>query len=270
MIIGAGGSIGTFAIQLARHFGAEVTGVDSTEKLELLRSLGADQVIDYTQTDFSKSGETYDVIFDVVGKSSFSRSIRVLMENSIRSVIIGDMAQRAFELSEEERRELRRAYDTARNTRFQQRVQAVRLYGEGRAVSDIQAIVGCSERSLLRWCEHYRLHGRAGLVSGWRGGNNARLTPTQRAEAVAKVQHYRPDQLLPSEIRVSREAFWTVSDLRMGIQRWYGVTWRSDNTYRTFLAQAGLSLQRAENTYRSRPDDLTIANFEAKLEKSNR
>jgi NADPH:quinone reductase-like Zn-dependent oxidoreductase len=81
LIYGTGGSIGTFAIQLAKYFGADVTGVDSTRKLDMLRSLGADQVIDYTQEDFTKNGETYDVIFDVVGKSSFSRSIRSLKHN---------------------------------------------------------------------------------------------------------------------------------------------------------------------------------------------
>lgn len=81
LIIGAGGSIGTFAVQLAKSFRAEVTGVDSTGKLDMLRSIGADQVIDYTNEDFTKNGETYDVIFDVVGKSSFSGCIRSLKEN---------------------------------------------------------------------------------------------------------------------------------------------------------------------------------------------
>ncbi|HXQ93366.1 MAG TPA: NAD(P)-dependent alcohol dehydrogenase [Nitrososphaerales archaeon] len=81
LIIGAGGSIGTFAVQLAKSFGAEVTGVDSTLKLDVLRSIGADHAIDYTKEDFTKSGQTYDIIFDVVGKSSFSGCIRSLKEN---------------------------------------------------------------------------------------------------------------------------------------------------------------------------------------------
>jgi len=81
LIIGAGGSIGTFAVQLARYFGAEVTGVDSAGKLDMLRSIGADHVIDYTREDFTKRAETYDVIFDVMGRSSFSGSIKSLKQN---------------------------------------------------------------------------------------------------------------------------------------------------------------------------------------------
>ncbi len=81
LINGAGGSIGTFTVQLAKYLGAEVTGVDSTRKLDMLRGIGADHVIDYTQEDFSKSGETYDVIFDVVGKISLSTSEGSLKQN---------------------------------------------------------------------------------------------------------------------------------------------------------------------------------------------
>jgi NADPH:quinone reductase-like Zn-dependent oxidoreductase len=81
LINGAGGTIGTFAVQLAKYFGAKVTAVDSAGKLDMLRSIGADQVVDYTQEDFTKSGKTYDFILDVVSKSSFSGSIRSLKQN---------------------------------------------------------------------------------------------------------------------------------------------------------------------------------------------
>ena len=83
LISGASGSIGTFAIQLAKYYGAEVTGVGNPKSLEVMKSIGADNVIDYTKEEFNKNGETYDVIFDVIGKSSFSSCIGSLNKNGI-------------------------------------------------------------------------------------------------------------------------------------------------------------------------------------------
>jgi NADPH2:quinone reductase len=91
LIIGASGCIGSFAVQLARHFGAEVTGVCSTTNVELVKSLGADRVIDYTQEDFTKNNETYDIIFDTAGKSSFSRCKSSLKKNGRYLLTTGNM-----------------------------------------------------------------------------------------------------------------------------------------------------------------------------------
>lgn len=91
LINGASGSIGTFAVQLAKHFGAKVTGVCSTKNIELVKSLGADQVIDYTQEDFTKGSERYDIVFDTIGKSSFARCKPVLTNNGIYLLTVGSL-----------------------------------------------------------------------------------------------------------------------------------------------------------------------------------
>ena len=83
LINGASGSLGTYAIQLAKYYGAEITGVCSANNFELVKSLGADKVIDYTKEDFTKSGETYDVVYDAVMKTKRSRCKGLLKENGI-------------------------------------------------------------------------------------------------------------------------------------------------------------------------------------------
>jgi NADPH:quinone reductase-like Zn-dependent oxidoreductase len=94
LINGAGGSIGTMLVQMGRLRGAQVTAVDSAEKLDMLRSIGAERVIDYARQDFTRSGQVYDVIFDVVGKSSFSRSLRTLTPNGRYLLVNPGLAQR--------------------------------------------------------------------------------------------------------------------------------------------------------------------------------
>lgn len=83
LIYGASGAVGTAAVQLARYFGAEVTGVCSTANLELVESLGADTVVDYTKEDFTENGRRYDLIFETVGKSSVARGKRSLKQDGV-------------------------------------------------------------------------------------------------------------------------------------------------------------------------------------------
>ena len=97
LINGASGGVGTAAVQLARHFGADVTGVCSSANVELVRSLGATHVIDYTKEDFTQNGETYDVIVDTAGTAPFSRSKGSLKEGGTPASGLGWAARHAWD-----------------------------------------------------------------------------------------------------------------------------------------------------------------------------
>jgi NADPH:quinone reductase-like Zn-dependent oxidoreductase len=97
LIIGAGGGIGTFAVQLARYFGAEVTAVCSTRHVDLVRSLGASEVIDYTRQDFVRSGQTFDLILDAVSSHSTRQRLRVLAPDGAL-VVVGGPIRRSMAL----------------------------------------------------------------------------------------------------------------------------------------------------------------------------
>jgi transposase len=113
----------------------------------------------------------------------------------------------------------------------------------------------------------YHQRGVEGLASHWQGGNANKLTAQQRADLAAKLEQYRPDQMLSAEIRVERSSFWNVSDLRIVVQQWYGVSYRSEGSYRKLLRACGLSYQKVERVNRSQPGAAQIAQFEQELEK---
>jgi NADPH:quinone reductase-like Zn-dependent oxidoreductase len=117
LIIGAGGSIGTYAVQLARNAGAEITAVDRGEKLEMLRLLGTQRVIDYTRQDYPQEGEQYDVIYDVVGKSDYIRCIQALSPSGVYLIGNPSLSHRLRRSLGTARRDVRVILDTATHRR---------------------------------------------------------------------------------------------------------------------------------------------------------
>jgi transposase len=179
------------------------------------------------------------------------------------------MAKRQFILTEPETNELRRAEAQTQDLRELKRLQAVRLYGAGQPTEEIEALLGCSWRALMDWVQRYQAEGVRGLASKYTGQNAAKLSHEQRREVADKLNYYRPDQVIAPDLRLSQGQFWTVSDLKIVLEEWYGVSYQSDTSYRSLLHASRFSLQRPESRYRSRPDDLTVAAFEAELEKSD-
>lgn len=177
------------------------------------------------------------------------------------------MAKRQFELTEQEIARFGQAEQQTRDVYELKRLQAVRLYGTGSPIQDIMTIVQCGESSVRQWVQRYKQAGLSGLQSQWQGGNANKLTPEQRADLKQRLHGSRPDQIIEPDIRVDQGQFWTVSDVRIVVERWYGVTYCSDDSYRHLLHASGFSYQRTEQVYRSRPNDVAVSDFEAQLEK---
>src|SRR5258706_10107899 len=179
------------------------------------------------------------------------------------------MNNRQFKLSEEEQKALQQREDRTQSVRELKRLQAVRLYGSGQTMAAVVAVVGSSARTIQRWVQDYQEGGIVGLKPGWRGENAKKLSDAQRAEIVQRLQRYQPDQLLSREVRVSQGEFWTVSDVQSAVKTWYGVMYRTDDSYRALLYEAEFSYQRAEGVYRSKPSQAAVAHFEEVLEKKS-
>lgn len=177
------------------------------------------------------------------------------------------MAKRKFQLTDEERQAYEQAERQTRDVYELRRLQAVRLYGSAIATSEITRLTHASERRIREWAHKYGQHGLAGLKSQWQGENALKLSREQRADLRQRVQQYRPDQVLPVDVRISRGQFWTVSDLQIVVKAWYALEYSTRDSYRTLLHECGLSYQRTEKVYRSQPNAQTVANFEAELEK---
>jgi len=172
------------------------------------------------------------------------------------------MAKRQFVLNETEIGQFRQAEQQTRDVHELKRLQAVRLYGSGVSLAEIVNIVGCGQSSARQWVQAYQQRGLEGLRSHWRGGNANKLSQQQRAEIRQRLHQYRP-----VDLHLSQGQFWTVSDLRLAMQRWYGVSYQSEDSYLHVLHSSGLSYQRAERVYRSQPSQVAIAQFQAEVEK---
>jgi transposase len=177
------------------------------------------------------------------------------------------MAIRTFSLTAAQAAELRQGYERTTDGSTRTRLQAVRLYGSGYSVSQIQEICGCSRTSLMDWRRRFHLHGIAGLHDHRLGGNRAKLTPNQRETVRANLHQYTPRQLFGPATATVDGQFWTISDLKRAVQEWFGVTWDSPTSYHTLLNDSGFSYQRTQKVFKSRSEREVLA-FEEQLEKN--
>jgi transposase len=177
------------------------------------------------------------------------------------------MAKRQFQLNDQEVEQFRQVEQQTRDVHELKRLQAVRLYGTGMGIGQIMDIHNCGESSIREWVQKYQRTGLSALRSNWSTQNASRLTGEQQAELHTRLHEDRPDQLLPADVRVSAGQFWTVSDLMVVVEQWYGVTYQDAGSYRNLFKRCGFSYHRAERVYKSRPSEADLAEFEAELEK---
>ena len=173
------------------------------------------------------------------------------------------MAKRKFTLTDREQQQLRQAYELSQDILARTRYQAVRLYGEGYAVSEIEKITGCSCSSLMEWCQDYRKNGVQGLVDKRVGGNSAKLTKLQLEDLSYRLRQYTPRDLHGPK----GSLYWRVPDLVESIKKWYGVEYRSPSSYFRIFRICEFSYQKVEKVYKPR-SELKVLDFEEQVEKN--
>jgi transposase len=172
------------------------------------------------------------------------------------------MIKRQFHLSEAEIRAFRKAESATRDGYEMRRLQATRLYGSGWAMRAILEIVGAAENSVRQWVMRYQKGGLEGLRTKWQGQNANQLSAEQREQIKDRLRQYRP-----LDLQISESVYWTVSDLEVAVERWFGVRYRDEGSYQRLLQLSGFSYQRSAKIYRHQPSQAELAEFEAELEK---
>lgn len=179
------------------------------------------------------------------------------------------MAKRTFQLTENEIKDFKLHERQTKRVDELRRLQAVRLYGSGYRMSSITEMLGCAEHSIRLWVLDYRRRGIGSLLTQY--GNSAqnarRLSLEQEQDLAQKLHEYRPQQVLERENYQGTGEFWTVASVKVVVEKWYGVGYGSLASYRNLLHRCGLSYQKSEGVYKSRPSEQVISDFEAEFEK---
>ena len=178
------------------------------------------------------------------------------------------MATRQYKLTTKQANELYQAFLHCAEGETRTRYQAVWLYGTGYPVPAIHKLTGCSRTRLMIWCRNYRQRGRTTLEDHRRGGNAAKLTPTQRQDLKRRLHQYTPREIFGSAHHSATGQFWTLEDLKPAIRSWYSVDYRSRSTLQTLLHASGLSYQRPARIFKSKRVQ-QIMEFEETLEKNS-
>lgn len=172
------------------------------------------------------------------------------------------MDTRHFKLTKEAERELEQAEMNCRDVKERRRIQAVRLFGSGEALTTLVKVVQASERTIRRWAKRYDERGLAGLGQPPTAGNHRKLTRTERALVVQTLR-----EASPVSVRVSERTQWSVTDVRELVKMRHKVVYVGAASYHALLHEAGLSYQHVAKVYRHQPNAVVISDWQADAEK---